>query len=562
MRSFEEQSETNREEKSESSGQEETESDGEEQEESDGEEHAKLDGEEQAESNGDEQVESDGEEQEESDGEEQLQPSSVSRDKTHSMASLLFVSGVLMHGDKKKANIDPKLLGLVDDLEMFNKFPWGTHSYEYTLKQLRKPLKEKVISVHEKAQTISTFTYLGFPLPLAILVYECIPAVANKYVELRDHINNSVPRICRWRTTWKCKKSPSYSGVVKALDDSKDIKSILSPIKWEKKMPHMQCFIRISESMSNNLIDILTAVLESGGTINWTDDTDRHERCGNVDVRNEEQQVVTNEEQPSGQATKVGNTIHVQPMSETTRDYLRVVTPGYSPIHMSTPSTMYGPEARQSEKVYWCTVKAYIDQQFSLMRSEISLMRSEILLLPSKIITSLQQQNIHVEGQLSPHCERQHTHVEDEHSPHSKKQHTHVEEQYTPYYEEQPLQDDVEGESHLVVRENPKRVPKCSHYLEPPYTDPFHYTKARRGDHIQFDLLRNIEEHEWLFSEHVDDALFGIRKQQHLGDCAVYTIKFIEFDMAGLSFESLSDDRMAFYIRKMAVDIFCQQWDP
>uniref|UniRef100_A0A803QCD9 Ubiquitin-like protease family profile domain-containing protein n=1 Tax=Cannabis sativa TaxID=3483 RepID=A0A803QCD9_CANSA len=481
MRSFEEQSETNREEKSESSGQEETELDGEEQEESDGEEQAKLDGEEQAESNGDEQVESYGEEQEESDGEEQLEPSSVSRDKTHA------------------------------------------------------------------------------------------------------------------RTTWKCKKSPSYSGVVKALDDSKDIKSILSPIKWEKKIPHMQCFIRISESMSNNLIDILTAVLESGGTINWTDDTDRHERCGNVDVRNEEQHVVTNEEQPSGQATKVGNTIHVQPMSETTRDYLRVVTPGYSPIHMSTPSTMYGPEARQSEKVDWCIVKAYIDQQFSLMRLEISLMRSEILLLPSKIITSLQQQNIHVEGQLSPHCERQHTHVEEEHSPHSKRQHTHVEEQYTPYYEEQPLQDDVEGESHLVVRENPKRVPKRSHYLEPPYTDPFHYTKARRvkadirtlelvygcsigattskevddlmlplqtmipimlRESLQFQEITQCLSNPWTYKRLLDVP------QNSMGDCAVYTIKFIEFDMAGLSFESLSDDRMAFYIRKMAVDIFCQQWDP
>ena len=45
--------------------------------------------------------------------------------------------------------------------------------------------------------------------------------MANKYVELRDDIGNSVPRICRWRTTWKCKKSPSYSGVVEALGDSK-----------------------------------------------------------------------------------------------------------------------------------------------------------------------------------------------------------------------------------------------------------------------------------------------------------------------------------------------------
>ncbi|KAF4391601.1 hypothetical protein G4B88_030752 [Cannabis sativa] len=47
--------------------------------------------------------------------------------------------------------------------------------------------------------------------------------------------------------------------------------------------------------------------------------------------------------------------------------------------------------------------------------------------------------------------------------------------------------------------------------------------------------------------------------QNSTEDCAVYAIKFIEFDMAGHRFESLSDDRMAFYRRKMAVDIFCQQ---
>ena len=264
-------------------------------------------------------------------------------------------------------------------------------------------------------------------------------------------------------------------------------------------MPHMQGFSRISESKSNNLIDILTAVLESGGTINWTDDMNRHETSGNVDVRNEEQPNVINEEEPTGQATEVGNTSHVQPMSEATRDDIPIVTPGYSPIHMSTPSPMYGPEARQSEKVDWCAVKAYIDQQFSLIRSEI-------LMLPSKIILLLQQQNIHVEGQ---------------HTPHVEKQSTHVEEQSTPHYEEQPLQDDVEGETIQVVQENPKRVPKRSHYLEPPYTDPFHYTKARRGDHIQFDPLRNIDsEKQKRFDEHLKSGEsincgLGVRTIRH-----------------------------------------------
>ncbi|KAF4403224.1 hypothetical protein G4B88_027995 [Cannabis sativa] len=380
-----------------------------------------------------------------------------------------------MHGDKKQANIDPKLLGLVDDLEMFNKFPWETHS-----------------------------------LPSSISMYECIPAVANKYVELRDHINNSVPRICQWRTTWKCKKSPSYSGVVEALGDSK-----------------------------------------SGGTINWIDDTDRHENCGNVDVRIEEQHVITNEEHPSSQATEVGNTIHVQPMSEATRDDLSVVTPGYSHIHMSNPSTMYGPEARQSEKVDWCTIKAL----HLLIRVQRSYFFSE-----------------HVDDALFGIRKRQHL------------------------YQDVIAQDAIildEKFPQLVTinfKSNPDIIDnELSRYISG--ESPHFWGKNWKGAKKLYMTL-NIKDHHWVTvkadiqtlelivydcsigattSKELDDLMLPLQtiipimlreSLQFQGDCAVYAINFIEFDMAGLSFESLSDDRMAFYRRKMAVDIFCQQWDP
>ncbi|KAF4367621.1 hypothetical protein F8388_011260 [Cannabis sativa] len=312
----------------------------------------------------------------------------------------------------------------------------------------------------------------GFPLPLAILVYECIPAVANKYVELRDHINNSVPRICQWRTTWKCKKSPSYSGVVEALGDSK-----------------------------------------SGGTINWIDDTDRHENCGNVDVRIEEQHVITNEEHPSSQATEVGNTIHVQPMSEATRDDLSVVTPGYSHIHMSTPSTMYGPEARQSEKVDWCTIKAL----HLLIRVQRSYFFSE-----------------HVDDALFGIRKRQHL------------------------YQDVIAQDAIildEKFPQLVTinfKSNPDIIDnELSRYISG--ESPHFWGKNWKGAK---KIIAQCLSNPWTYKRLIDVP------QNSTGDCAVYAINFIEFDMAGLSFESLSDDRMAFYRRKMAVDIFCQQWDP
>ena len=142
-------------------------------------------------------------------------------------------------------------------------------------------------------------------------------------------------------------------------------------------MPHMQGFIRIPEPKSNRMIHILNAVLEFGGTINWADDTDGHATCDNVGVTIE------------GQATEVGNRNHVQSMNEATRDdtdrhetcdNVGVTNEG----HATSQATEVGPEESQGDKVDWFALKAYIDQQCALIRSEIAL-------LPSKIISLLQQ---------------------------------------------------------------------------------------------------------------------------------------------------------------------------
>ena len=47
------------------------------------------------------------------------------------MVVLLFVSALLLHGDKSIYGIDKFLLGLVDDVDLFKPFLWGTYSYNY-----------------------------------------------------------------------------------------------------------------------------------------------------------------------------------------------------------------------------------------------------------------------------------------------------------------------------------------------------------------------------------------------------------------------------------------------
>ena len=59
------------------------------------------------------------------------------------MALVFFVSLVLFNGDKPSTGIDQFIIGMVEDLDKFDKFPWGKLSYETLLKHLQKPLKEK-----------------------------------------------------------------------------------------------------------------------------------------------------------------------------------------------------------------------------------------------------------------------------------------------------------------------------------------------------------------------------------------------------------------------------------
>ncbi|GMN36059.1 hypothetical protein TIFTF001_042352 [Ficus carica] len=46
------------------------------------------------------------------------------------------------------------------------------------------------------------------------------------------------------------------------------------------------------------------------------------------------------------------------------------------------------------------------------------------------------------------------------------------------------------------------------------------------------------------------------------GDCDVYAIKYIEFDMEGIKLNLINDDMIEFYRKKMAIEIFHNHWVP
>ncbi|XP_073137846.1 uncharacterized protein [Henckelia pumila] len=153
------------------------------------------------------------------------------------LACLFFVAGVLWPIRKKKnPPIDLKLMQLVEDLENFNKYPWGTVAFKEVLRSLRKNMseKEKELIKSKKSKKCArgaSYNLSGFLQPLQILAYECIPGIASTFAKLKEGNDLQLPRMCRWMTNkWNKKAAPTHVKIVAAANSSeKDIIGMLTP---------------------------------------------------------------------------------------------------------------------------------------------------------------------------------------------------------------------------------------------------------------------------------------------------------------------------------------------
>ncbi|XP_073270344.1 uncharacterized protein [Primulina huaijiensis] len=131
------------------------------------------------------------------------------------------------------------LLSLVEDLDLFNKYPWGMIAYNEVLKSIKRDLtsiKLKKKKKNEKIVEYGAFTLNGFVHPLQILTYECISGIAKKFAKRRDRYNMILPRMCRWISNdWHVKSSPKYNEVVQASHEclNRMVIGVLTPTKLE-----------------------------------------------------------------------------------------------------------------------------------------------------------------------------------------------------------------------------------------------------------------------------------------------------------------------------------------
>ncbi|VFQ94039.1 unnamed protein product [Cuscuta campestris] len=145
------------------------------------------------------------------------------------MATLLFIVVVLLApADHEKFVIPDWILGLVGQWKSLCNFPWGTWAFMESLVSLKKDLVSKAESLHNGGS--ATIYYIGFVLPLGILLLESCSDFAARFAMRRQQTSPAQPRICLWKGISN-KKKITHKEVENSMNDVQSVQSILCPDK-------------------------------------------------------------------------------------------------------------------------------------------------------------------------------------------------------------------------------------------------------------------------------------------------------------------------------------------
>ncbi|KAK6116985.1 hypothetical protein DH2020_049229 [Rehmannia glutinosa] len=130
-------------------------------------------------------------------------------------------------------SVDMEVLNIVDNLELFNKYPWGRKCYDILLYGLRKGFS-KVPLAH--------YSLWGFPLALQVWAFETVPAIRKFFRAKRTE--QRLPRMCGWKSTLTC----SFDEIIELLNAPiNEILFPLTPTNKEEEQEYVRLFPTISE---------------------------------------------------------------------------------------------------------------------------------------------------------------------------------------------------------------------------------------------------------------------------------------------------------------------------
>ncbi|KAF3456018.1 hypothetical protein FNV43_RR00661 [Rhamnella rubrinervis] len=138
--------------------------------------------------------------------------------------ALLFFLETVVLSKAHKSTTEPNHMEMVDDLKFFNSYPWGTSSFNVTIRSLHAAFEHRCSKTSNNSHT---YNIIGFPMPFMIWGFESIPDLAAAYGVKNTQIR--IPRILNWKII----HTPNYK---KLENERAFVSSIAWPVK-ESRYP-------------------------------------------------------------------------------------------------------------------------------------------------------------------------------------------------------------------------------------------------------------------------------------------------------------------------------------
>ncbi|KAL5741428.1 hypothetical protein ACOSP7_028160 [Xanthoceras sorbifolium] len=224
--------------------------------------------------------------------------------------ALLLILEMTLLGKYLRTKVEYWAMELVDNLEEFNWFPWGSYVYSRTLNSLSTCCKGRDQKFMEKAQkdpshTVKKINLYGFVYAFQVWAIEAIPLYSKN--NFATKVSRTAPRILNWEV----KTSPGYEALRTKIFSRRKISTFqtLKPTEEELKLSYFTGLETAAISNDQSALDI---------EIGDQEDDEYCDENHSDDVAEEEQpqpkdkQAEIQEERPIGRRPSDSQDLHTE----------------------------------------------------------------------------------------------------------------------------------------------------------------------------------------------------------------------------------------------------------
>ncbi|KAL2454251.1 Ubiquitin-like protease domain-containing protein [Abeliophyllum distichum] len=140
---------------------------------------------------------------------------------------LIIILAYVLLATEENTLIELWWFELVDDLDRFDKFPWGKMSYDYTIRIVKRDMGDKLRNSLKEGESRCRYSLHDFPLAIMIWAFEAIPNLGKKFAK---KYCDGIPRMLGWEQP----KRLTSSDVVTVLESKElEVMSTLIPTEVE-----------------------------------------------------------------------------------------------------------------------------------------------------------------------------------------------------------------------------------------------------------------------------------------------------------------------------------------